>query len=407
MDINLKEALIDSNPWWKGGFLDVAPKPRAIYASIEPYLEKRQMVGIYGLRRTGKSYLLYHLIRKILGKSDPKAVLYFSFDAFGASSLQEILTGSEDLTGTPPRFIFLDEVQKLEGWAEQAKRAYDFKKSKIFLTGSESLFLRKDSRESLAGRIFEFEMRPLSFSEYLSFRGIHANPLHEAEVKKSLWHYLLTGGFPELVQESDPFFIRKYIKEGIIEKAVFREIPHRFGVDDPSILDGLMNIIIGRPGLLADKSGLAAELGIFRTTVSKYLFYLESSFLVRSMYNYSRNASTSEKKLKKFYPGFSTLCIGRKEDSEYVGRVAETACVLASGARFFWRSPQKDEVDIVLEKPLLPIEVKYREGPRQAEGLVKFGYRFGAKRGMVITKETEKIEGNIEYIPLWKWLLSK
>jgi predicted AAA+ superfamily ATPase len=406
MDINLKDALIDSNPWWKGGFLDIAVKNREIYAQIEPYVGKRQIVGIYGLRRTGKSYLLYHLIKKILEKEEPRSILYFSFDAFGQASLLEILKTAEETTGTRAKFIFLDEVQKLDNWAEHVKRVYDMKGAKIFVSGSESLFLKKTSRESLGGRIFEFEMQVLSFGEYLLFRGIESDELHSDEIKRALSHYLLIGGFPELVEEKDPFFIRKYLTEAIVEKALFREIPGRFGIEDPSILERLVSIITDNPGLLIDKNSLASELGVFRTTVSKYLFYLESSFLIRSLHNYSRNASTSEKKLKKYYPGFLPLGIGRKGDPEYLGKVAETACVLKSGARFFWRSPQKDEVDIVLTNPLRPVEVKYREQP-QAPGIAKFNHRFQTKGGLVITKDVEKRENGLDYVPLWKWLLEK
>jgi predicted AAA+ superfamily ATPase len=400
----LEEAISDSNPWWKGGFFPITYKSREEYTKIEPFISKKQIVGIYGLRRTGKSYLLYHIIKKLIDeKKDPKSIVYFSFDAFRDASLSEVLKESASMTGKEPEFLFLDEVQKIENWQEQVKRIYDLKNIKIFVTGSESLFLKKTSKESLAGRIFEFEMAPLSFREYLEFKGIKVARIYTEEIKKALNHYLLTGGFPELVDESDPFFIRKYIKEGIIDKAVFREIPATFGIDDPSLLEKIINIIVDNPGLLLDKNDLANTLGIYRKTVTKYLFYLESSFLIRNTYNYSTNTSTSEKKLKKYYPGFSCLGIGTKNDPAYVGKVVECVCVNRLNAKFFWRNPQKDEVDIIMTDPLIPIEVKYRENP-EIGGIRKFQDKFNVSSGLVITKNTEKHE-EIEFIPLWKWLL--
>lgn len=400
----LRDAVEDSNPWWQGRFFEVALKERGIFGAVLPFLEKKQVVGIYGLRRTGKSFLLYYLLKRLLERENPKSIVYFSFDAFGDVRLSEIIKAAEEITGTKPMFVFLDEVQKMDNWAEQVKRLYDLSGTKMVVSGSESLFLKKTSKESLGGRIFEFEMKPLSFNEYLQFRGIEVSSLHETQIKKGLYHYLLTGGFPELVEENDPFFIRKYIKEGIIDKAIFREIPARFKIEDPSLVEKLLNIIIDNPGLLIDKNDLGKSLGIFRTTVSKYLFYLESSFLIKSLYNYSRNASTSEKKLKKYFPGFSCLGVGIKSDSTYFGKIVETACVLKTSAKFFWRTPQQDEVDIVLEKPLFPIEVKYQQQPR-LKGMQKFRQKFNIKSGLVIAKETEKTEAGMRFVPFWKWLL--
>lgn len=401
----IEEALLDSNPWWKGNFFPITYKSREEYKKIEPFINKKQIVGIYGLRRTGKSYLLYHIIKKLLDeKKDPKTIVYFSFDAFRNTTLSEVLKESTNITGKETEFLFLDEVQKIENWQEQVKRIYDLKNIKIFVTGSESLFLKKTSKESLAGRIFEFEMKPLSFREYLEFKEIKITKIYSEEIKKALNHYLLIGGFPELVEETDPFFIRKYIKEGIIDKAIFREIPETFSIEDPSMLEKIMNIIVDNPGLLLDKNDLANTLGIYRKTVTKYLFYLESSFLIRNTYNYSTNVSTSEKKLKKYYPGFSCLGIGAKSDSAYVGKVVECICVNRLDAKFFWRNPQKDEVDIVLTDPLVPIEVKYRENP-EVGGIRKFQDKFTAGNGLIITKNTEKKQDGIEFIPLWKWLL--
>ncbi len=87
-----------------------------------------------------------------------------------------------------------------------------------------------------------------------------------------------------------------------------------------------------------------------------------------------------------------------------MGKVVETACVLKSNAKFFWRSPQHDEVDVMLTGPLRPVEVKYREQP-DAGGIWKFQHNFKVRGGTIITKDAEKKEGGLAYVPLWKWLL--
>lgn len=401
--MELRDALLESNPWWNSkGFFDVKIKPRSAFAEIEKFMEKKQVIGIYGLRRTGKSFLLFHLIKRLLEKKDAASITYFSFDAFRQTDLSEVIKEAESITGKKQKFVFLDEVQKLDGWTDQVKREYDLKQIKIVVTGSESLFIKKTSKESLAGRIFEFELQPLSFKEYVSFKELKTIGSHES--RDALEHYLLTGGFPELVEEKDSLFINKYLKEGIIDKAVFQEIPQRFGVEDPSLLQRILNIIIDNPGMIIDKNSLSKTLGVFRTTISKYLFYLESCFLIKSLYNYSRNATTSEKKLKKYYPGFACLGLGNKNDPVYFSKVVETVCVLHSKTKFFWRTPQKDEVDIILTNPLQPIEVKYREQP-DSGGIPRFQHVFSTENALVITKNTEKTQEKIKYIPLAKWLM--
>jgi len=411
MDESLKSALLDSNPWWKGEFPKMQIRPRELYGEVEKYMTKRQIIGVYGLRRVGKSYLLYHLIDKLLkAKTEPKSILYFSYDDFSDVRLDKLLSSAEELAGRKPSFVFLDEAQKPPNWAEQVKRAYDAGGIKFVISGSESLFLKKISKESLAGRIFEFEAKPLTFGEYLQFMEIENKPLFDKEIEKALGSYLLTGGFPELVDENDPLFIRKYLKEGVIDKAIYREIPKRFSIDDPSVLEQMMNIVISHPGIMIDKTELAKTLGLYRATVSKYLFYLESAFLVRSLHNYSKSRSTSERKLKKYYPGFSPLALGARDDAEFAGKSVEAVCVLHLDAKFFWRTPQKDEVDIVIPEPLMPIEVKYRNSPDEGS-MMRFAWKFKVRKGMVITKETEvkkTFDGvEVRFVPLQKWLLEK
>jgi predicted AAA+ superfamily ATPase len=306
--------------------------------------------------------------------------------------------------------VFFDEIQKVGSWADQIKRLYDFSKIKIILTGSAAIALKKSSKESLSGRIYEFEMDPLSFTEYLAFKKISIDAIHEEQIKKNIEHYLMTNGFPELIEEKDAFFIKKYIKESIIDKAIYQDIPERFKISDPSMLESIINIIISNPGMVIDKNELSKRLGVFRTTISKYLFYLESSFLIKKLYNYSRNASTSEKKLKKYYTGFVSLSLGDKDDLTYFSKAVENKIILGLKAKYFWRNPQHKEIDAVLTNPLRAIESKY-SNQEQKTFLLDFMEEYNLTKGIIITKniqKTEKIKGKtIQHLPFWKWLLEE
>jgi len=406
MNQKLKNAILESNPWWENKTVKIDIIEREILKDIENYIGKKQIIAISGLRRVGKTTLLHWIIGNLLKTINPKDILYFSFDDFKEIELNNILETSLELTGKTPKYIFFDEIQKVENWSEKIKRIYDNKKVKIFLSGSESLFIKKYTKETLAGRIFEFKLKPLSFKEYLSFKGIKKDyNIHQKKIILMLNHYLLIGGFPELVEEKDTKIVRKYIRESIIDKIIFKDIPDLFDLEDPSLLNTLLEIIIDNPGMILELNEVSKELGISRQTLSKYLFYLEVSQLIKKIYNYSKNRSTSEKKLKKYYLGFHCSAIAYKNDELYISKVVENLCVLHTDAEFFWRTPQKDEVDIVLEerKIQIPIEIKYGNKPNK-KSVLKLMKKYNLKKGYIVTKEIEN-KGEVEFIPLWKWLL--
>jgi len=170
------EALEDSNKWWRGKF-EIEFKPREIYEEIKHFLKSRQIIALTGLRRVGKTTIILKIAEEYTKKIDAKNILYFSFDDFRNVQIRDIMNiyaRVMDKDFNIGHYLLLfDEIQKLENWEEQVKRVYDnFKNIRLILSGSESLFIRKKSRESLAGRFFEFKVKPLNFREYLNFKGI-------------------------------------------------------------------------------------------------------------------------------------------------------------------------------------------------------------------------------------------
>jgi len=159
------EALEDSNKWWRGKF-EIEFKPREIYEEIKHFLKSRQIIALTGLRRVGKTTIILKIAEEYTKKIDAKNILYFSFDDFRNVQIRDIMNiyaRVMDKDFNIGHYLLLfDEIQKLENWEEQVKRVYDnFKNIRLILSGSESLFIRKKSRESLAGRFFEFKVKPL------------------------------------------------------------------------------------------------------------------------------------------------------------------------------------------------------------------------------------------------------
>lgn len=412
----IKEILVESNYWWKKPFT-IDYKEREIYQQVSKFLSLPQIIAFTGLRRVGKTTIMFKILQDFIQNGfAPKNILYFSFDEFRETDIRAIINEYEKIMekniGSEKYLLLLDEIQKLENWEEKLKRVYDTysKNIKIIISGSESLFIKKRSRETLAGRIFEFKIEPLSFKEFLGFKEIHFQRigLYEKELSKLFNEHIFTQGFPELVGIKEKEVIKKYIKESIVEKVIYRDIPSLFKIKDISILESILKIIMEEPGQLLELSDLAKELQISRQTLSLYIRYLEESFLIRKLYNYSRSRRKVERKLKKYYPTLLSTDLLFKKDTHSQSKAFEGSIVNQLNAEYFWRDPYKNEVDIVrINQKVEPVEIKY--GKIETKSLLKFMKKFHVDEGYIVSSNQEKkleIDGKkIVITPAYKFLL--
>jgi len=412
----IRENLVESNKWWKTSFTSEY-KEREVYKEILKYLKLPQIIAFTGLRRVGKTTLMYKIIQDHINKGfNPKNILYFSFDEYRETDIREILNEYEKIVEknleSEKYLVLLDEIQKLVNWEEKLKRIYDLygKNIKIIITGSESLFIKKKSKETLAGRIFEFKIEPLTFKEYLRFKGKKYKnvTLYEKELARLYEEYNISQGFPELVDITDKEIIKKYIKESIIEKVIYRDIASLFKIKDISTLESLLNIFMESPGQIVELSELGKELQISRQTLSNYIRYLEESFLIRKLYNYSKNQRKVERKLKKYYPTIISPNLIFKDDVYSKSKAFEANLVNQLKAEYFYRDPYKNEVDVIVDRNrLIPVEIKY--GKIETKGLLSFMKKFNVKEGIILSYNQEKRIKHenkiIKVIPAFKFLL--
>lgn len=152
---------------------------RYLYPKLLKFLPDRQIILITGLRRTEKTVLLYQLIQHLLDAGiSPRKILYFSFDEenFDIKEVIEVYRVNvlrEEFRLVDKIYLFFDEVQKLKDRENKIKVYYDLNPSlKIFLSSSASLILSGRSKESLAGRIYDFNLKPLTFKEFLEMKRV-------------------------------------------------------------------------------------------------------------------------------------------------------------------------------------------------------------------------------------------
>jgi len=409
-----KEELERLNEWWFTGRVRkelAMPFKRYAFQRIIESLKERQILITTGLRRVGKTTLLYQAIEKLLEIQNSNRILYFSFEESGAS-LKEVLEFYEKNVLRKPfeevdrAFIFLDEIQYSENWPSTLKQFYDlYPNLKFFVSGSSSLLLSKEAMEKLAGRFFFLELKPLTFSEFLEMKGIRKDELEtfSRRIEAYFLDYLRKSGFPEIVEWENELKITEYIKNSVIDRVVMRDIPFVFKSRDMILLDNIIKFILSNPGIIININSISRNWGKSKITISNYLKFLETSLLIRSLSNFRPSFLSSSRKLKKFYPATTSLIFSHSRENfeRNLGSVLETYVVNALNARYYFREGKK-EIDIILEdKGTLPIEVKESVNEEDLKDFSKLIDYVNAKKGKIITFSQRIEKDNIEVYPAY------
>ncbi len=193
--MEIDEALRLLNDWWKSGKVktELAKRyKRPIFEEANKLLEKyKEVVILTGLRRVGKTTIMYQIIDRLLKQVNPQNIIYFAFD-YGAAEVTSILNAYQKITGFNWKeekiYLFLDEIQMLPNWASQIKLVYDaFPNVRFVVSGSASLQLERRAMDSLAGRHFLIDVPVLSINEYYSLKHdkiISNTSFDEAAIEK-------------------------------------------------------------------------------------------------------------------------------------------------------------------------------------------------------------------------------
>ena len=416
------DTLEQFNPWWKTGNVKdswLKPYKRHIYSDIEKYIDRRQIILMWGLRRTGKTTTMFQLIQDVLAYSDKKNILYFSFDEIVfdfkdvLETYQKTVLGNNFDDANGKIYIFLDEIQKVDDWENKIKVYYDlYPNVKFIISGSASVSLRRKSTESLAGRIMDFHIRLLSFEEFIEMNGkdmdkIRENPdLWKNELIPLFYRYLKYGMFPELHDEMDEEFARKYILNNVIERVIYKDLPDEFDIKDVELLKILVYMVCKKPGMIVNYKEIAQDLGKDYRTIANYFEYLEFGLLVKYIFNYRGSPIASMRKMKKVYLYTPNLAFAFNQNIEPIlPYMLENIVASHTDARFFYRN--SFEIDFILPDNEKQDIIEVKKSRRSVKQVKKYQDKFGDKIGksMIVTLEEEGVVDNIPVIPVWKFLL--
>ncbi|MEM1575437.1 MAG: ATP-binding protein, partial [Nitrososphaerota archaeon] len=321
----IREDMERFNEWWFTGKIRkelALPFKRYAFSKILESLKERQILIITGLRRVGKTTLLYQTIEKLLETEEPNKILYFSFEE-SLANVKEVLDFYEKqilkkvFEEAGRIFIFFDEIQYCENWPSIIKQYYDlYPNIKFLISGSSSLLLSKEAIDKLAGRFFFFELKPLTFFEFLEMKGIKIlePELFSRRIETYFFDYLRKAGFPEIVNWENDIKIAEYIKNTVIDRVILRDLPIIFKTRDIILLEKIMKLILSNPGAIININSLSRDWGENKITISNYLKFLEISLLIRSLSNFRPAFLSISRKLKKYYPTVTSLIFSNSKE---------------------------------------------------------------------------------------------
>ncbi len=408
--MEIEEALKILNDWWASGKVktDVVKKyRRPAFQEAYKLLEKyKEVVVLTGLRRVGKTTIMYQIIDELIKQTNPLNIIYLAFD-YGVIDIIPILNAYQKITGvnwkTEKIYVFLDEIQILQNWGSQIKFLYDaFPNLRFIISGSASLQLERRAIDNLAGRHFLIDVPVLSINEYYSLKHdkvISNIKLYETDIRLEMESYIRRP-FPKLVKIDDEKIVYEYIRESVVSKIIGQDLLQEFGKVDINMLNSLVEIFFSEPGMILNVDSLSKTLAKRKQEVERHIYMLEFSKLIRIIKNYRPSTLSESRKLRKVYPYDISLALAENPSIEK-GKIIETLIISRLNVKRYWRDGPK-EIDALLGngKNIIPIEIKssYTLKEDYKKGLDYFISKFKPKYGVLLYNGKRLDSGKIKII---------
>ena len=381
---------------------------------------------VTGLRRAGKSTLLYKIAQDLIAKgTDWDQIIYINFEderlsEFTVNDFNDILSVQSEMSDKKGWF-FLDEIQNVDGWEKFARRLADSKEH-VFITGSNAKMLSSEIENRLGGRFLTKYITPYNFREYLTANKIDfsdkaiLNTKNSGKIKREMRNYFYFGGFPENLAYKNK---REYVSS-IYQKILLGDIAARNGIRNTTGLRLLMKKIGESVKDEVSYSKLHNILKTIGVSISKdvvidYIGYAQQSFLLFAIRNFFSKFVDKETTPKYYFNdnGLLNLFLNKEEPKLLENLVAINLWNKYKDKVYYLKGQNLD-ADFYVEETGAVIQVAYSvtniSNNRETKALVEAAKTIKeAKKFLIITYEEEKklsLDGvKIEVIPIWKWLI--
>lgn len=347
---------------------------RTIQPLFTRYFAEPQVIVITGMRRVGKTTFLKHAF-----KNNPSQnKLYLNLEdiltrkVVEQPNYQAVIAGLSQLglqVGLKPAYIYLDEIQFSPQIPTVIKYLYDEYQIKFVVTGSSSYYLKNHFTESLAGRKFVIELRPLTFIEFLRFKGMTkpqlstwsekvnaSSEIEQARYASLYAEYVQYGGFPDVVLQPQAA-IKDALLNDIINSYFQIDITTLAQFQDVAKLRDLLLLLTQRLGRKLNISSLANTLGLPRTQVYEYLELLKSTYVIDTISQKSSldNRVAGDDKLYFSDTGLARLLANVAEGSLFENSVYMN--LVGQYSLSYYQTDSGGEIDFVLDNSV-GVEVK-------------------------------------------------
>jgi hypothetical protein len=344
---------------WKDEIMNTPIFNREIYPLVREQFKKPFPLVLHGLRRSGKTYLMYRLMQE----HPDSAYINFEDERFagaGSEVLDDIYSAYIGDASLERPVLFLDEVQNIEGWEKFVARLQS--KAKFVVSGSNAILLSSEYSTALTGRHIPLRIFPLSFTEYILAREANRlNPFiteQRARLLKLFSDYINFGGFPQASLLKDKFLLKS-----TFDAILFRDVIPRFDIRNPLGLEALARYLVSNPGKPFSYRKLTSIANIrHEDTIKSYIEFLEKAYLIFNLPRFNYSIKKQAANLKKVYPADTSFTrFSGNLFSEERGRLLETlVCnqITRQGNDvFYWKDEKDREVDFVVCEGLRPLSL--------------------------------------------------
>lgn len=413
------------NPWWQSGtvpkvFLKEFKRNGYYTCKNAFFNDIRRIVVMSGMRRTGKTTIVYQMINEVLARGvKPQNILYLTFDhpVIRATDFDSLISMyRNNISDDEEFYVFLDEVQYNKYWTNYLKMLYDLNPMvRAVATGSASSMVEGAVRESGAGRWTVIKIPTLSFYEYCAIKGIKKNipkvnvfKMHEltkqeqtqimlslSDLQIQLVKYLQMGGFPEFVNAEDISYSQRILREDVIDRAIKHDLPSVYDIRSVEELEKVFVYLCYHTSNIINVDAMSKEFeGVSKPTIEKYIAYLESANLISVSKQLNADGKAVLKSKNKIYVSDSgvrgSIVLGADIVSkpEEMGYSLETSVFKHIKDYFFnlntlydvgyIRNNKGAEIDIAVQyvgNPIQYVEAKMRRRSsiKDDDGIIVYG----------------------------------
>lgn len=382
-----------------------------------------------GIRRTGKSYLMYQQIKQLESKGVPLSqIVYVNFEderllETKVTDLNTILEIGLEMSGSTNKpYLFLDEIQNINGWEKFVRRIADMK-YRINITGSNSKMLSSEIASTLGGRFIIMNVYPYSFAEYLTANHREKNYLDvistqdRADVLSLYNEYVTFGAFPELVDIKN----KRAFLSSIYQTIYLGDIITRNKISNDFAVRLILKKIaesVTKPLSFSRLTNTLKSTGmaIGKQTVINYVGYMTDSYLLFTLQNYAAKLVDKETSPKYYFmdTGILGLMLLDSKSAQLENLVA-IELIRRYGVENVFFFENNVEIDFYIPSESLAIQVSLQvlddidTKERKTRAFAKLNKFIPGSKCIIITNSEEtnlEYDGiDIEVIPIWKWLL--